>query len=115
MSAKIYSTGASADGSVVLTEAGVAHRGKLHAMLVINNTAATLHVQVFDANALPSAGAHPILELQVPAGTQSSLDLDKDTKDLNFVNGLTIACSSTTWSYTSVAAAMFLTCWYEVQ
>lgn len=115
MSFKRYSTPTTAadSGAKVLSPTGVNHTGKFYGLMAENATVSTIYVQVFDANTAPSAGAVPLLEVPVLAGSQSTLYLD-GVKTLSFTKGLVIAASSTQWQFTSISNAMFLVAWYEL-
>lgn len=71
-------------------------------LVVFNNNAASRYVQVFDASALPSNGAVPILSVLCPAGDSVGFDWGAD--GMAFSTGF-IACLSTTGATKTIAAA----------
>lgn len=65
-------------------------------------------IQIHDTAAAPGALAVPIITYQVPAGFGQKLEFDfSDVEGLNFINGITFASSSTSYTYTASAAPTF--------
>lgn len=88
----------SLESSKVVTD----QRADLYTIAVFNNhTSSTLYVHVFDASAVPSAGAVPILApIAVGPGQSGSIDF---SHGLNCNNGIAVALSTTAVTYTAVA------------
>lgn len=84
---------------------------QLLGMIVENTTGSTVWAQVFDGYAQPSALAVPLVELQIAANTQASLDLGS-VHCIPVSKGIVIAGSSTRGVYTAAAASMWMTVFY---
>ena len=90
----VYSTNSSGDGYAVISTGKTA----LLQLFVTNTTSSIRFVQIFDSATGP--GTHPLLELQLAANTQGTLEL-LASHWLPLTNGLVVASSSTAATYTA--------------
>lgn len=105
-----YSSPAGGDSTVVV-QVGVSY---LYGLVALNTSSSTIFVQVFDGYAGPSSGSAPIVQLQVPANSELSLSKQLPLYRWKFINGLTIAASSSPSGYTAVSGTpMMLYCFYS--
>jgi hypothetical protein len=106
---KIYSSPTSAGDEVVVVKTGACN---LVGVVAENFSANNRWLQVFDDSAAPEAGDVPLMQLKLPASSQSAID----SSCINFLpmtNGIVIAMSSTGNSYTATGAdEVFLTVFY---
>src|ERR1017187_1107720 len=103
----IYTSAALETTALVTGSSPITNGVKLLGFLATNNSAALAYVQVFDGYAAPSAGAAPIICVQVPAGSQQSFDASV----FNCVPmkvGIVIVLSSTLTTYTAVASQLYI-------
>ena len=79
-----------------------------------NQTASTIFCGLYDGYGVPSSSAVPVVEVQVGANSQGSLDLG-GVHCHSVVNGIVLACSSASGVYTAVSSAAFITAYYMNQ
>jgi hypothetical protein len=109
---KHYSTGAAADGYSFVTGTTAPGAGCFFLGAVIeNHTGSTLYAQLYDGYAAANITGAPIAELQISANSQQDWDF-RGVNGVHMNMGIMIAASSTQWSFTPVASAMFVTAWY---
>lgn len=101
----VYHSGSSGDEVAIIKT----NPCNLMGIIVENFSANSRYMQVFDSAEAPEAGDVPLIQLKLPAGTQSSVD-SSVIQFLPLSNGLVIAMSSTGNTYTATNAdEMFLT------
>lgn len=104
--AKVYSTiGSGETASLVSGNTEATRSCKLLGLVVSNTSGTSGWAQIFDGYAAPSSGSVPILNIQVQAGLQNSLDCSA-FNCLTTVNGIVIVLSSTINSYTPITSGL---------
>lgn len=107
----IYTSAAVETVSLVTGASPVLYGAKLLGMVISNASVTSGWAQVFDGNAAPSAGAAPMLSVQVAAGAQNSLDCSV-FNHLPVKKGIVVVLSSTLATYTAISSGLFITAAY---
>jgi hypothetical protein len=88
---------------------------RLYSVTVYNNSGADGYIQVFDAAAVPTAGAWsaaPKLMMRVPDASQGSFDF---TDGRIFTTGIAIAVSTLATNYTAATSNFLIDATYRVK
>jgi hypothetical protein len=106
VNANQYSTQSTGEtASLVSSSTPLPYGGKLLGLIVSNVSRTNGWAQVFDGYAAPSSGSVPILNIQVGAGLQNSLDCSV-FNCLAVTTGIVVVLSSTINTYTPISSGL---------